>query len=387
MTTELTALQNLHARAAKLRTRLMLLALLVTSLLAGTAPAATMNVACGHMEFVPAGVQIHVGDTVVWTWTTGHITSVTSGKDGRPDGLFDSGVKTTGTFSYTFTQAGHYDYFCRVEPDQMVGIIDVLGGETGSQPLNISTRVQVQTGEGAMIGGFIITGTAPKKVILRAIGPSLGQAGVAGALSDPTLQLNGAGGAISSNDDWKSTQQSDIQASGVPPTDQRESAIVATLLPGNYTGIVQGKSGATGVGLVEIYDLDSAADSKLANISSRGAVGTNSNVMIGGFILGKGTGAARILVRAIGPTLKQAGITNVLADPTLELHDANGALVRANDNWKDNQQTDIEATGIPPKDDLESAILATLPAGAYTAIVSGKSGSVGVGLVEVYHLQ
>lgn len=387
MTPELNTIQNLRSGAANLSIRQMLLSLLVMCLLTATAPAATVNVDCGVHEFIPSNVRIQVGDTVVWHWTTGHTTSVTSGTPGHRDGLFDSGVKTIGTFSYTFTQAGHYDYFCQVDPVDMIGSVDVLGGETASQPLNISTRVQVQTGEGAMIGGFIITGTAPKKVILRAIGPSLEQAGVAGALSDPTLQLNGAGGPILSNDDWKTTQQSDIQASGVPPTDPRESAIVATLSPGNYTGIVQGKSGATGVGLVEVYDLDSAADSKLANISTRGAVGTNSNVMIGGFILGKGTGAARILVRAIGPTLKQAGITNVLANPTLELHDANGALVRANDNWKDSQQTEIEATGIPPKDDLESAILATLPAGAYTAIVSGKSGSVGVGLVEVYQLK
>jgi hypothetical protein len=154
--------------------------------------------------------------------------------------------------------------------------------------LNVSTRLRVQTGEGAMIGGFIITGNAAKKVIIRAIGPSLSQAGVAGVLSDPTVELNGAGGAIASNDDWKTSQRTAIEASGVPPSDDRESAIVATLSPGSYTAVVTGKTNNTGVGLVEVYDLDPGADSKLANISTRGAVGVDTDVMVGGFILGEG---------------------------------------------------------------------------------------------------
>lgn len=256
-----------------------------------------------------------------------------------------------------------------------------------SQLLNISTRLRVQTGDNALIGGLIITGNDPKKVILRAIGPSLTQAGVVGALADPVLELHGSAGAlITSNDNWKETQQSEIEATGVPPLNDLESAIVATLDPGSYTAIVNGKNETTGVGLVEGYDLDQPADAQLANISTRGFVETESNVMIGGFILGNGSGTANVLIRGLGPSLGQAGLSGALADPVLELHDANGALVMSNDNWKDTQQADIEATTIPPTNDLESAMVATVPPAAYTAIVTGQGGLTGVGLVEVYRL-
>jgi hypothetical protein len=281
----------------------------------------------------------------------------------------------------------------------MVGVIKVVAPSTptpvptapptGSpaQPLNVSTRLRVQSGQNAMIGGFIVTGNAAKRVIVRAIGPSLGSAGVAGVVNDPIVSLNGSGGGIASNDNWRDSQQADIEASGVQPSDQRESAIIATLQPGSYTAVVEGKDQTSGVGLVEVYDLDQPADSKLANISTRGVVETGSDVMIGGFILGKGTGAARIIVRAIGPTLTESGISGVLADPTLELRDGNGQLVRSNNNWKESQQGEIEATGIPPRNDLESAIVATLTPAPYTAVVSGVNGTTGVGLVEVYQLQ
>jgi len=293
-----------------------------------------------------------------------------------------------------FNDAGVFDYFCGPHREMgMIGKITVGSTPTptptpaaASQPLNVSTRLRVQTGEGAMIGGFIITGSAAKRVIIRAIGPSLSQAGVAGVLADPTIELNGSGGAIARNDDWKTTQQAEIQATTIPPSNDLESAIVATLAPGSYTAIVAGKGNNTGVGLVEVYDLDQPADSKLANISTRGAVGVDTDVMVGGFILGKGTDPARILVRAIGPTLTDAGISAVLADPTLQLRDANGVTVRENDDWKQTQQTEIEATGIPPRNDRESAIVATLTPAPYTAILAGKNGGVGVGLVEVYQL-
>lgn len=255
------------------------------------------------------------------------------------------------------------------------------------QLLNISTRMRVLTGDNVLIGGFIITGTVPKKVIVRAIGPSLSTAmpPVPGALADPVLELHEPSGTVITNDNWKDTQEAEIIASTIPPTNDFESAIVATLDPGNYTAIVSGKNGGTGVGLVEAYDLDRAAG-RLANISTRGFVDTADNVMIGGFIIGGDT-AADILLRAIGPSLTDQGVPNALQDPTLELHDGNGNTLTSNDDWKETHQAEIEATGIPPTNDRESALISTLAPGSYTAIVRGKNDTTGVGLVEVYNLQ
>jgi len=263
---------------------------------------------------------------------------------------------------------------------------------TGKQ-LNISTRLLVQTADNVGIGGFVINGTDPKEIILRAIGPSLTALGVPGALQDPTLELHDSTGAmIAFDDNWKDTQQSVIQATGLAPADDRESAIVQTLAPAAYTAIVRGSGGTSGVALVEAYDLDANANSKLANISTRGFVGAGDNVMIGGFIvrggLGvNGAGSEEVVVRGIGPSLTQAGVPNALQDPTLDLHDGNGAIIASNDNWKDTQQLEIEATGLAPNDDRESAILATLVQGNYTAILRGKNNTTGVGLVEVYKVQ
>jgi minor extracellular serine protease Vpr len=265
----------------------------------------------------------------------------------------------------------------------------------GAQLLNISTRMRVLSGDQVLIGGFIITGTDPKKVIIRGMGPSLNGVGV--TLSDPTLELHQGSTTLATNDNWKindqtgQSQEADIRATTIPPTNDLESAIVATLPPGNYTAILAGKNGGTGVGVVEVYDLAQGANSKLANISSRGFVDTNDNVMIGGLIVGGGSGGgtARVIVRAIGPSLSVSG---ALGDPTLELHDVNGTTIATNDNWKINDQTgqsqqaEIEATTIPPTDDLESALVATLAPGNYTAIVRGKNNTTGVGLVEVYAL-
>ncbi|HSP46189.1 MAG TPA: hypothetical protein VLO30_09365, partial [Chthoniobacterales bacterium] len=268
---------------------------------------------------------------------------------------------------------------------------------------NISTRMRVLAGDQVLIGGFIVTGTEPKKVILRGIGPSLGAAGLSGTLADPTLELHQGSTTLATNDNWKindqsgQSQEADIRATAIPPTDDLESALIATLLPGNYTAILAGKNGGTGVGLVEVYDLAQGANSKLANISSRGFVDTNDNVMIGGLIVGGGTGggSAKVIVRAIGPSLSVNGtpVPGRLADPTLELHNAHGSMIVTNDTWTINDQTgqsqeaDIRATTIPPTNDLESAIVATLPADNYTAIVRGKNNTTGIGLVEVYNLQ
>ncbi len=206
-----------------------------------------------------------------------------------------------------------------------------------------------------------------------------------GKLANPILELNGPGGLIATNDDWRSTQQAEIIASTVPPTNDLESAIVATLPANNtgYTAVVRGVGGGTGVGLVEVFDLDATVDSALANISTRGFVQTGDNAMIGGFIL-VGSGSRRLIVRAIGPSLPVAG---KLADPTLEIFDANGAMVAMNDNWRSTQQAEIIATTVPPTNDLESAIVTTLPFNApHTAIVRGKNGATGVALVEVFAL-
>jgi WD40 repeat protein len=271
-----------------------------------------------------------------------------------------------------------------------------VGPTTPPTLLNISTRMRVLSGDNVLIGGFIIAGTDLKRVIIRGKGPSLTQVGV--TLSDPTLELHQPDGTVITNDNWKindqtgQSQEADIRATTIPPTNDLESTILMTLSPGAYTAILAGKNGGTGVGVVEVYDLGQAANSKLANISSRGFVDTNDNVMIGGFIVGGGSGGgtAQVIVRAIGPSLSVSG---ALGDPTLELHDVNGTTIATNDNWKIDDQTGqsqeaaIRATTIPPTNDLESALIATLAPGNYTAIVRGKNNTTGVGLVEVYNLQ
>lgn len=278
--------------------------------------------------------------------------------------------------------------------------LDVIGYDrvppSKGQLLNISTRMEVLRGDQVLIGGFIVTGTDPKKVIVRGIGPSLP---VNGSLVDPSLELHQGNATIATNDNWKindqsgQSQEAEIQATTIPPGNNLESAIVATLSPGSYTAVLAGKNGGTGVGLVEVYDLAQAANSKLANISSRGFVDTGDNVMIGGFIVGGPSGdSARVLVRALGPSLMNSGVAGALGNPILELHDGDGATIASNDNWKTrpdgtSQQAEIEATTIPPTNDLESALVRVLPPGNYTAVVRGTNSSTGVGLVEVYNLQ
>ena len=264
----------------------------------------------------------------------------------------------------------------------------IESSSTSPALLNISTRARVLTEDQVLIGGFIITGTDLKKVLIRGMGPSL--IGLAGTLSDPTLELHQGSTTVSTNDNWKvneqtqQSQEADIEATTIPPINDLESAILATLSPGAYTAILAGKNGGTGIGLVEIYDLDTAADSKLANITTRGLVQTGDNVMIGGFILS--AGSAEVIVRAIGPSLTSFGVAGALQDPTLELHDANGVLIQSNDNWRSDQEAEIVTTNLPPSNDLESAIVSTLTSGAYTAIVRGKNDTTGVGLVEVYQI-
>jgi hypothetical protein len=249
---------------------------------------------------------------------------------------------------------------------------------------NISTRGLVQTGDQVMIGGFIIDGNAPKRVLIRAIGPSLAGFNVVGPMQDPMLSLHDTTSEIASNDDWQSASNAGQIPASLQPQDMRESAILITLQPGQYTAIVSGKGGTTGVALVEVYDLDPNSGSRLANISTRGFVDTGDNVMIGGFFGGATSGSGQVVIRAIGPSLSGAGIVNPLSDPVVGLFNANGQKIGTNDNWGDSQGPFIVGTGLAPTNNLESAILTTLTPGAYTAIVSDKNGGTGVALVEVF---
>ena len=267
---------------------------------------------------------------------------------------------------------------------------------------NISTRLQVDIGNKVMIAGFIIQGNAPKKVLIRAAGPSLTQFGVPNALANPQMELHDSNSVIGKNDDWQTTQiggvitsdqSADIQNSGFAPRDPAESAIIATLSPGSYTAIVQGVNNTGGVSIVEAYDLSQSSGSLLANISTRGFIQTGANVMIGGFIVV--TQPTKVIIRAIGPSLTQFGVSGALPNPRLELHDAN-SLIAQNDNWQttqiggvitSDQVADIQNSQLAPTNAAESAIIVTLQPGNYTAIVQDVNGTSGIGSVEVYRLQ
>ena len=254
--------------------------------------------------------------------------------------------------------------------------------------MNLSTRLHVLTGDQVGIGGFIITGTAPKHVIIRAIGPSLTRFGIPNPLPDPVLELHGPGNFQTViNDDWRDTQEDQIKQSGIPPTDNRESAIDITLPPGNYTGVIRGKNEQTGIGVIEVYDRDEAAASKLANISTRGFVGnTPGDSIIAGFILGNNQGEDRIVVRGLGPSLASSGVPNTLQNPTLELRDGDGALVYTNNDWQDDPDNaaEVAAAGLAPGNSVESAIAVNLRPGVYTAILAGLQNTTGNALVEIY---
>jgi hypothetical protein len=354
----------------------------------------------GTPQFGPAPLVVNfsgagstdpdVGDTIAsYTFSFG---------DGSP-----AVTQSSPTISHTYNAPGEYaarltvtDSHGLASTNTSVFVIDV-----DAILQNISTRAQVLTGDNVLIGGFIITGTQPKKVIVRAIGPSVKVNGqpVPGAMQDPTLELHDQNTVIATNDNWKiddqtqQSQQAEIEATGIAPTDDRESALMRTLNAGSYTVVLRGKNNSTGIAVVEAYDLDSSAISQLANISSRGLVQTGDNVMIGGFIAGPSNAAnTRVVIRGIGPSLSNFGVPTPLQDPTLELHNSNGDKIATNDNWKiddktqQSQQAAIQATGLAPSDDRESAILIELAPGAYTAILAGKANATGIGLVEIYNI-
>jgi hypothetical protein len=258
-----------------------------------------------------------------------------------------------------------------------------------SQAINLSTRMLVQSGDNAGIGGFIINGSSPKHLLIRGIGPSLTGFGISNALSDPVLELHGPAGFITiTNDNWRDdpSQEAAITATGIAPSNNLESAIDITLTPGSYTAVLKGKNNGTGVALVEVYDLSQAAAATLANLSTRAFIGTGNDLVIAGFILGANSGSDRIVARGIGPSLTASGVPDALANPMLELRDSNGALVMANNDWQDNpaQAAELTAANLAPANQLESALAATLPPGAYTALLSGRNNTTGIGLVEVY---
>ena len=259
------------------------------------------------------------------------------------------------------------------------------------QLVNISGRVFTQTDDKVGIGGFIVKGSGFKRVIVRALGPSLRANGqpVPGALQDPVLELHDSNGSVVTNDNWRSSQETEIQQSGLAPTDDHESGIIRTVPAGNYTAIIRGVNNTTGIGLIEIYDLSSSdPSSELGNLAVRADVRTDDKVLIDGLIL-RGATPRRVLFRALGPSVQVNGapVTGALQDPTLELHDGNGALLLSNDNWKDAPNaTEIQATGLAPSDDRESAILMTLTPGNYTTIMRGVNRTTGIGLAEAYKL-
>jgi hypothetical protein len=258
------------------------------------------------------------------------------------------------------------------------------------QALNISTRLRVETGENVLIAGYIITGNANKSVVVRGMGPSLSAFGLTGVLLDPVLELRASNGSpVAMNDNWKDSQRSEIEATLLQPNDDRESVILTNLAPAAYTAILTGKNNTSGIGVIEVYDKDPTADSQLGNISTRGLVQGGNSVMIGGFILGGGSDSSQIVLRGIGPSLTQFGVNNALADPTIELHDANGSTLLSNDNWTDDtiSAAFLIAKGLNPQNNKESAIFTLLPSGAYTAILAGKDGSTGIGLIEIFNLR
>lgn len=287
---------------------------------------------------------------------------------------------TTGVFSVTITATNS------AGTTSAVLQITIDASATTPRLLNLSTRGEVLTGDGVLIGGFIIPEGQSKSVLLRAIGPALASA-LSNALVDPVLTLYRPDGSSVTNDDWEDSQKTEIQATGLAPTQEREAAVLATLSPGSYTAVMSGKDGGVGVGLFEAYDLDAAAGSKLANISTRGRIDTGDNVLIGG-VISNDTFVTYIVVRAIGPSLAAGGVPAPLMDPVLELYTANGTLMASNDDWKESTDADeIMSFGLAPTDDHESAIFSSVYDEPVTAIVRGKDGTTGVGLVEVYNVE
>ncbi|MBK7660383.1 MAG: hypothetical protein IPJ28_15195 [Betaproteobacteria bacterium] len=330
---------------------------------------AVSKAGAGTVASTPAGIAC--GSTCVADFASGSVVSL-------------SATPAPGSFFAGWSGACTGTGACSVTMDAAKAVTATFTLETAIPRLvNLSTRVPVRTGNDVMIGGFIIGGSQPKTVVVRARGPSLAQAGVAGALANPQLQLFAGASSIGYNDDWgQAANAQALQTSGYAPSNAQESAILATLAPGAYTAIVSGVGNTTGIGLVEVFELDRPAI-PLVNISTRGVVLTGADVMIGGFII-QGDAPRTVIVRARGPSLAAAGVPNVLANPLLQLF-SGATPVAVNDNWGDGPDAAaIQAAGFAPANALESAIRMTLAPGAYTAIVTGAGGATGVGIIEVF---
>ena len=299
-----------------------------------------------------------------------------------------------GLITPTGTAMNHYNVLRTIE--EMFGLAP-LGGSANTPALtdifrpanalmlNNSTRLRTGTGNDVLIGGFIVAGQAKKKIIVRGLGPSLKINGmpIPGTLPDPVIELHRGDGAIAAaNNDWRDTQQTEIQMTGLAPADGREAAIIASLDPGAYTVVLSGRNNATGIGLVEAYDIEQTSPARLLNLSARGRVETQDNVMIGGVILG-GPDYSRVLFRGLGPSIP---VADSLADPIIELHDRNGATIGSNDDWKQTQTAEVQASGLAPTNDREAAIIGNLEPGAYTLVLRGKDNTSGIALVEAYKL-
>jgi uncharacterized delta-60 repeat protein len=317
--------------------------------------------------------------------------------DGSVDATFDPGLGCLGSLTNDATQVRSIalqqfgrvlaaGVFTSYDNSLRQNIVRIFDGVVAFQ--NLSARAHVFTGEQILIAGFIIGGTENKTILIRGLGPSLAAFGVPTPLANPTLSLyDHTHALVAANDNWKDTQQPQIQATTLAPSNDFESAILVTLSPGAYTAFLQGKDATTGIGLAEIYDVDSSVNAQAINVSGRGFVGIGNDALIGGIIVRAPMGSMqRVLVRALGPSLGSAGVTRPLANPTLSLRDANGNVIANNDNWQDSQQADIVATGKAPPNAKESAILVLLAPGRYTAIVTGNNGNTGVGLIEFYSL-
>ena len=320
----------------------------------------------GNIVVVPAGYVsgTALSDTATWfgqTFATLYV---------RP-----------GTYVWTWGPGANQNFTLQIGPATNVTSI-----------INMSTRASVQTGQGTMIAGFTITGTDPKQVVIRGLGPRLAVTpfNMPGTLADPTLGLyDGSGTPIFSNNDWTDTQGNAISAAGLEPYAQAESAIFIALQPGKYTAILSGNHGTSGVGLVEVYDAITSAvvSAELTNVSTRGLVGVDQNPLIAGFITSGANISTDVVVRGLGPTLAQFGVSGALADPVVTLVDGNGTVIQSNNDWKNTQQAAaIQKSGFAPPNDVEAAILATVLPGNYTAILSGNAGATGIGLVEIYKL-
>jgi uncharacterized delta-60 repeat protein len=326
----------------------------------------------------------------VFEYSTNNLTYTALG-DGAPAGnnWVLTGLSLPGGENFYIRARGYYRCSYNSGSESTTESVRNVFLPPAPQAINLSTRMRVEAGDNAGIAGFIITGTSPKHVLLRGLGRSLLQVGVPGVLADPVLELHGPGGFITvSNDNWRDdpTQAAAIKATGLAPIDDFESAIDATLNPGAYTAVIRGKNDSSGVAVVEAYDLSQSSLSKLGNISTRAIVSTGENIVIAGFMLGNHEGDDKIVVRGIGPSLAGFGISNALADPTLELRDVNGTLLVSNNDWQDDaaQAVEISGAGLAPGSNLEAAIAATLPPGPYTALLAGRNNGTGVGVVEVY---